>query len=119
MIPPQLSGSPSYWRPGTPAIAKYLLDLHYHRLVGRPLGDHTAALRTAHGSQEYWGDLYHLDAMEQVSFPRHQQIADRAGGRATLQEHAYSWRPRRSWCRRSQDDTLLDASAQCPLVQVI
>jgi hypothetical protein len=23
----------------------------------------------AHGFQEYWGYLYHLDAMEQVSFP--------------------------------------------------
>jgi hypothetical protein len=33
------------------------------------LGDHTAALPTAHGFQEYWGYLYHLDAMQQVSFP--------------------------------------------------
>ena len=29
MIPPQLPGSPSYLRPGTPAIAKFLLDLGY------------------------------------------------------------------------------------------
>ncbi|HEY6381201.1 MAG TPA: hypothetical protein VIY07_05295, partial [Pseudolabrys sp.] len=29
MIPPQLPGSPSYLRPGTPAIAKVLLDLGY------------------------------------------------------------------------------------------
>jgi len=28
-----------------------------------------AALPTAHGFQEYWGYLYHLDAMQQVSFP--------------------------------------------------
>src|SRR5262249_45180155 len=27
MIPPQLPGSPSYLRPGTPALAKFLLDL--------------------------------------------------------------------------------------------
>src|SRR5262249_16291359 len=33
------------------------------------LGDHAAALPTAHGFQEYWGYLYHLDAMEAVSFP--------------------------------------------------
>jgi hypothetical protein len=33
------------------------------------LGDHTAVLPTAHGFQEYWGYLYHLDAMQQVSFP--------------------------------------------------
>src|SRR3954447_22489578 len=26
MIPPQLPGSPSYLRPGTPALAKFLLD---------------------------------------------------------------------------------------------
>src|SRR5262245_26613630 len=29
MIPPQLPGSPSYLRPGTPCIAKFLLDLGY------------------------------------------------------------------------------------------
>jgi hypothetical protein len=33
------------------------------------LGDHTASLPTAHGFQEYWGYLYHLDAMQGVSFP--------------------------------------------------
>src|SRR6476660_3874419 len=27
MIPPQLPGSPSYLKPGTPALAKFLLDL--------------------------------------------------------------------------------------------
>src|SRR5262249_5546724 len=30
MIPPQLPGSPSYLRPGTPAVAKFLLDLGYN-----------------------------------------------------------------------------------------
>src|SRR5271165_4441906 len=59
MIPPQLPGSPSYLRPGTPCIAKFLLDLGYH----------PDSLPTAHGFQEYWGYLYHLDAMQQVSFP--------------------------------------------------
>src|SRR5262245_40334327 len=29
MIPPQLPGSPSYLRPGTPAISKFLIDLGY------------------------------------------------------------------------------------------
>src|SRR6476620_3552341 len=29
MIPPQLPGSPSYLRPGTPTLAKFLLDLGY------------------------------------------------------------------------------------------
>ncbi len=71
MIPPQLPGSPSYLRPGTPALAKFLYDLGYTtgEFGKNHLGDHTAALPTAHGFQEYWGWLYHLDAMQQVSFP--------------------------------------------------
>jgi len=71
MIPPQLPGSPSYLRPGTPALAKFLYDLGYTtgEFGKNHLGDHTASLPTAHGFQEYWGYLYHLDAMQQVSFP--------------------------------------------------
>jgi arylsulfatase A-like enzyme len=71
MIPPQLPGSPSYLRPGTPALAKFLLDLGYNtgQFGKNHLGDHTDALPTAHGFQEYWGYLYHLDAMQGVSFP--------------------------------------------------
>jgi arylsulfatase len=71
MIPPQLPGSPTYLRPGTPCIAKFLLDLGYTtgQFGKNHLGDHPDALPTAHGFQEYWGYLYHLDAMQQVSFP--------------------------------------------------
>ena len=71
MIPPQLPGSPTYLKPGTPAIAKFLLDLGYTtgEFGKNHLGDHTEALPTAHGFQEYWGYLYHLDAMQGVSFP--------------------------------------------------
>jgi arylsulfatase len=71
MIPPQLPGSPSYLRPGTPALAKFLIDLGYNtgEFGKNHLGDHTDALPTAHGFQEYWGYLYHLDAMQGVSFP--------------------------------------------------
>ena len=71
MIPPQLPGSPSYLRPGTPAMAKFLLDLGYTtgEFGKNHLGDHSAALPTAHGFQEFWGYLYHLDAMQGVSFP--------------------------------------------------
>src|SRR4030095_7793664 len=71
MIPPQLPGSPSYLRPGTPALAKFLLDLGYTtgEFGKNHLGDHPEALPTAHGFQEFWGYLYHLDAMQQVSFP--------------------------------------------------
>jgi arylsulfatase A-like enzyme len=71
MIPPQLPGSPSYLRPGTPAIARFMLDLGYNtgEFGKNHLGDHTDALPTAHGFQEFWGYLYHLDAMQGVSFP--------------------------------------------------
>jgi arylsulfatase len=71
MIPPQLPGSPSYLRPGTPAIAKFMLDLGYNtgEFGKNHLGDHTDSLPTAHGFQEFWGYLYHLDAMQGVSFP--------------------------------------------------
>jgi arylsulfatase len=71
MIPPQLPGSPSYLRPGTPALAKFLRDLGYNtgEFGKNHLGDHTQALPTAHGFQEFWGYLYHLDAMQGVSFP--------------------------------------------------
>jgi arylsulfatase len=71
MVPPQLPGSPSYLRPGTPALAKFLLDIGYNtgEFGKNHLGDHTDSLPTAHGFQEYWGYLYHLDAMQQVSFP--------------------------------------------------
>ncbi len=71
MIPPQLPGSPTYLLPGTPALAKFLHDLGYTtgEFGKNHLGDHTAALPTAHGFQEFWGYLYHLDAMQGVSFP--------------------------------------------------
>jgi arylsulfatase len=71
MIPPQLPGSPSWLRPGTPALAKFLLDLGYNtgEFGKNHLGDNPESLPTAHGFQEYWGYLYHLDAMQTVSFP--------------------------------------------------
>jgi arylsulfatase len=71
MIPPQLPGSPTYLKPGTPALAVFLRDLGYTtgQFGKNHLGDHTDSLPTAHGFQEYWGYLYHLDAMQGVSFP--------------------------------------------------
>jgi len=70
MIPPQLPGSPSWLRAGTPALAKFLLDLGYNtgEFGKNHLGDHAESLPTAHGFQEFWGYLYHLDAMQGVSF---------------------------------------------------
>jgi arylsulfatase len=70
MIPPQLPGSPTYLKPGTPALAWFLRDLGYNtgEFGKNHLGDHTEALPTAHGFHEFWGYLYHLDAMQGVSF---------------------------------------------------
>ena len=53
MIPPQLPGSPSFLQPGTPSLARFLLDLGYTtgEFGKNHLGDHSAALPTAHGFQ--------------------------------------------------------------------
>jgi arylsulfatase A-like enzyme len=71
MLMPEIPGAPSYLRPGTPALAKFLLDLGYTtgEFGKNHLGDATESLPTAHGFQEFWGYLYHLDAMQGVSFP--------------------------------------------------
>jgi len=71
MIMPQLPGSTSSLLPGTPALAKFLHDLGYNtgEFGKNHLGDKTNSLPTAHGFQEFWGYLYHLDAMQGVSFP--------------------------------------------------
>src|SRR5262252_6766332 len=71
LIPPEIPGSPAYLQPGTPSLAVFLRDLGYTtgEFGKNHLGDHTESLPTAHGFQEYWGYLYHLDAMQQVSFP--------------------------------------------------
>jgi arylsulfatase len=71
MTLPEIPGSPSYLRTGTPALARFLLDLGYNtgEFGKNHLGDQPESLPTAHGFQEYWGYLYHLDAMQGVSFP--------------------------------------------------
>src|SRR6476619_6497359 len=71
MVLPEIPGSPSYLRTGTPALAKFLHDLGYTtgEFGKNHLGDTTESLPTANGFQEFWGYLYHLDAMQQVSFP--------------------------------------------------
>src|SRR5262249_40491495 len=45
MIPPQLPGSPSWLRPGTPALAVFLIDPGYttRELHNNHLADHTAS----------------------------------------------------------------------------
>jgi arylsulfatase A-like enzyme len=71
MLLPEIPGSPSFLRAGTPTLAKFLYDLGYStgEFGKNHLGDTTESLPTAHGFQEFWGYLYHLDAMQGVSFP--------------------------------------------------
>ena len=54
-----------------PDLAVFLHDLGYNtgEFGKNHLGDKTNSLPTAHGFQEFWGYLYHLDAMQGVSFP--------------------------------------------------
>ena len=53
MVLPQLPGAISYLRPGTPALAKFLLDQGYNtgEFGKNHLGDHPDSLPTAHGFQ--------------------------------------------------------------------
>ena len=113
MIPPQLPGSPSYLRPGTPTIAKFLHDLGYNtgEFGKNHLGDHTDALPTAHGFQEFWGYLYHLDAMQGVSFPDINSTPDRADRRAGLPQHPDPGPDRGPVRGRSADHALPDPAA--------
>ena len=69
MIMPQLPGSTTSLLPGTPSVAKFLHDLGYNtgEFGKNHLGDKTNSLPTAHGFQEFWGYLYHLDAMQGLS----------------------------------------------------
>ena len=57
MVLPELPGSPSYIRPGTPHLARFLLDLGYNtgEFGKNHLGDHADSLPTAHGFQEFLG----------------------------------------------------------------
>jgi len=68
---PMIPGMPAWLRQGTPTLSKVLLSLGYNtgQFGKNHLGDHAEALPTAHGFQEFWGYLYHLDAMQGVSFP--------------------------------------------------
>ena len=92
MIPPQLPGSPSYLRPGTPALAKFLLDLGYNtgEFGKNHLGDHTAGAADSAWLPGILGLPLspRRDAGRQL--PRHQQDADPAGHRSAMQEHAGS-----------------------------
>ena len=118
MIPPQLPGSPSYLRPGTPALAKFLLDLGYTtgEFGKNHLGDHTDGPADGARLPGILGLPLPPGRDAAGELPRHQQEPDRAGHRAAVQEHADP-RHRRSPRRGGpEDDDLPDAAAPGPLV---
>ena len=71
MLLPEIPGSESWLRKGTPSLAVFMRDLGYStgEFGKNHLGDTAESLPTAHGFEEFWGYLYHLDAMQAASFP--------------------------------------------------
>jgi arylsulfatase len=73
-----------------PTIATALKDLGYAtgQFGKNHFGDRNEFLPTVHGFDEFWGYLYHLDAMEDPSHPGYpQQLKDKLGPRNLL----HSW----------------------------
>ena len=112
MIPPQLPGSPSYLRPGTPAMAKFLLDLGYNtgEFGKNHLGDHTACAANGARFPGILGLPLPPRRHAAGEFPRHQLDAHRAGRRAAVQEHAGPRSPGGPRRCGSENDALPDAA---------
>ena len=121
MIPPQLPGSPSWLRPGTPAVAKFLFDLGYTtgEFGKNHLGDNTEALPTAHGFQEYLGLAVSPGRYAAGELPGHQQQPHGASHRSALQKHPGPRPPRCPRCGGPDDDHLPDAAASDHLVHLL
>jgi arylsulfatase len=66
-----LPGDPRGLTPDTPTLAELLRDQGYTtgQFGKNHLGDRDEYLPTMHGFDEYWGWLYHLNAMEYTSDP--------------------------------------------------
>jgi len=66
-----LPGDPIGLRPETPTLPLLLKDLGYRtgQFGKNHLGDRDEFLPTMHGFDEFWGWLYHLNAMEYTSDP--------------------------------------------------
>ena len=100
---------------------KFLHDLGYTtgEFGKNHLGDHTAALPTAHGFQEYWGYLYHLDAMQQVSFPDINSTPTQQGVAPPCKNTPIPGVPEVPGAVDPQDNDVSDASAPGALVQIL
>ncbi len=83
-----------------PTIATALKTMGYTtgQFGKNHLGDRNEYLPTVHGFDEFWGYLYHLDAMEDPFHPNYpQNLKDKVGPRNLL--HTFATRYRRSDCR--------------------
>jgi arylsulfatase A-like enzyme len=121
MIPPQLPGSPSYLRPGTPSLAKFLRDLGYNtgEFGKNHLGDHTDALADGAWIPGVLGLPVppRRDAGRQLQ--RHQSLREPARHRTGLQEHAGAGPRRGPHRHRSEERHLSHPAAPDALVHVI
>ena len=121
MVMPQLPGAISYLRPGTPALAQFLYDLGYTtgEFGKNHLGDHPDSLPTAHGFQEFWGYLYHLDAMQQVSFPDINSSPDKQAVVPPCKTIPIPGNPEPPGDVDPKQRHLHDPAAPCPLDEVL
>ena len=113
MVLPEIPGSPSYLRAGTPTLARFLLDLGYTtgEFGKNHLGDTTEVTANRERVPRILGLPVppRCDARGELS--RHQQVPDGADRRTALQEHAHPGLVRGSGCGRPQDNDLPDTPA--------
>ncbi|MCJ8159557.1 arylsulfatase [Sphingomonas sp. LaA6.9] len=96
-----IPGSPLGLRPEDPTLAEVLKPLGYAtgQFGKNHLGDRNEHLPTAHGFDEFFGNLYHLNAEEEtqdVDYPAEGDWAARLGPRGVLH----------SWATADDDDTI-------------
>ena len=90
MTLPEIPGSPSYLRTGTPALAKFLYDLGYTtgEFGKNHLGDHTEFPADRARVPGILGLSLSPRCHARGELPRHQQVPDGADRRSAVQEHA-------------------------------
>jgi arylsulfatase len=88
-----MPGSPEGMRKEDPTIAELLKPLGYTtaQFGKNHLGDRDEMLPTNHGFDEFYGNLYHLNAEEEPEhpdYPKHQEFKNKFGPRGVI--HAYA-----------------------------
>jgi arylsulfatase A-like enzyme len=85
----ELPGADAGLRPDDPTIAEFLKPLGYAtgQFGKNHLGDRDEFLPTAHGSDEFFGNLYHLNAEEEpenVDYPKNPEFKKKFGPRGVI-----------------------------------